>query len=140
MANAPKTTAPKTAIAAEAIAAIVSLSQDKAAWTAAVAAQPELATALTVIQDQIAEAGSPRNVAVVNNLTGPTDCLTDWMSIEKGKSSYLGCNAKIADRSFACRFVLPTEKAKKFEAEIKLLTVKVALYAASEAKAMGLSL
>lgn len=137
------TTVKNTAVSATAIsdAVKVLLGLDKAALAEATKANPELAGAVEQIKNQIAEEGSPRNVAVVHNMTGDLSVLTDWMEVKKGASTYLGVNAKIADRSFAARFVVPAKKAEDavIAGKIKELSVRVALFAAEEAKKLGLT-
>ena len=139
MAATVKTTAPAATAISDAVKTLLGL--DKAALAEATKTNPELETIVNQLKDQIAEEGSPRNVAVVKGLTGDTSVLTDWMEVKKGASTYLGVNAKIADRSFAARFVVPAKKAEDavIAGKIKELSVKVALFAAEEAKKMGLT-
>ena len=138
-AKAPKTTA--TVLTPEVLQALGALAADKEALKVFVAQNPELGAVANQLAGAAAEQGSPRNVAATAGLAGDHTILKDWMDIEKGKSSYCGVTAEIADRTFAARFVLPTKKLETgdLKEKLHLLTVKVALFAAQEAKAMGIT-
>ena len=138
------TKAPKTAsvLTPEIITALGALAADKEALKVALQQTPELESVMADLQAAAADASSPKALATKLGLPASSVlAMTDWMFIEKGKSTYIGTEGKIADRSFASRFVVPTKKLADagLKAKLEELSVKVFSYAVQEAAAMGIT-
>jgi hypothetical protein len=138
MATAPKTA---TKIDTAALAALLAVAKDPKAMAELAKQDPDAHKAMSELKNELAEAGSPRNVAAVHSIAGNLDSLdAEWMEQVKGKSTYFGAQGKISGRSFAARFNAPTDKVTKNLDKIKQLTVETFLFAEKRAKELGIDM
>ena len=127
-----------------ALANLLVVARDPKAMADLAEKDPEAHKSLLQVVVALAEQGTPKAMAnVLGFAATATEHFEDWMDLNKGASTYLGLNLKIAGKSAAFRIVAPTkvltEKPKVAE-KIKELSLHVGAYAIEKAKELGLEI